>query len=119
MWRMLIVDDEQDICDCLQCFFSARGFSVTATFSGEQALEWLASASVDVILLDLLLPGLSGLEVLKRIRARHPHTRIVIVTAWDQTELRHQAREYGAAAYITKPFDLNERTWSVVLEERL
>jgi len=113
---MLIVDDEQDICDCLAAFFSSRGFSVSAAFSGEEALEWLADDDgADVILLDILLPGLSGIEVLKHVKTLHPKARVIMVTGLDQDELRAQARRYGAAAYITKPFDFSDATWSSAL----
>ena len=68
-----------------------------------------------MVLLDILLPGLSGLEVLKRAKELHPLVRIIIVTALDQTELRAQAHRYGAAGYITKPFNFTDPAWSVVL----
>ena len=111
---MLIVEDEQDICECLEEFFHTRGFSVTAVFSGEEALERLDDKPVDVILLDLLLPGISGLEVLRHAKKRYPGARIIIVTGHDRVELRAEARLYGACAYITKPFDFSETTWSPV-----
>ena len=119
MRRMLVVDDESDICDCLRQFFSQRGFAVSCAFSGEEALERLTHESADVVLLDLLLPGLSGIEVLKRTKAFDPRIRVVIVTALDHTELRDQAHHYGAAAYITKPFDFSEATWAPVFSSAL
>ena len=115
MRRMLIVDDEQDICDCLQQFFSHQGFSVTSVFSGEEALERLAVDEADVILLDVLLPGLSGIEVLKRVKALCPEARVIMVSALDHLDVRLDARRYGAAAYITKPFNFSKTTWSVAL----
>ena len=115
MRRMLIVEDEQDICDCLQQFFSARGFSVVSVFSGEEALDRLQEDEADVILLDILLPGLSGMEVLKRAKQLHPRAQVIMVTALDQDTLREQAHRFGASAYITKPFDFSERTWGIVL----
>ena len=117
MRRILIVDDQQDICDCLGQFFSARGFSVRSAFSGEEALKHLHmdTQTPDVIILDILLPGLSGIEVLKRIRSTHPTVRVLMVTALDQTELRLQAHRYGASAYITKPFNFSNETWAAAL----
>ncbi len=115
MKRMLIVEDERDMCDCLQAFFSTRGFSVTTAFSGEEALEQLKEEVADVILLDILLPGLSGIEVLKRAKELNPRSRVVMVTAHDQADLRNQAHRYGAADYITKPFDFSYTTWCSVL----
>lgn len=115
MRRMLIVEDEQDLCDCLQTYFSSRGFSVTSVFSGEEAVERLDTAPADVILLDLILPGISGLEVLRYAKKRYPGARIIIVTGQDRVELRAEARLYGACAYITKPFDFAETTWAPAL----
>ena len=114
---MLIVEDEQDLCDCLEQFFRSRGFTVTSVFSGEEALERLTAGPADVILLDILLPGVSGMEVLKRVRKLHPRARIIMVTGLDQVEMRAEARLYGAAAYITKPFDFAETTWSAALSD--
>lgn len=114
MRHMLIVEDERDLCACLEDYFTAKGFSVVSVFSGEEALERLMAGPADVVLLDILLPGLSGLEVLKRLRKLQPRARIIMVTALDQVELRAEARLYGAAAYITKPFDFSESTWSAV-----
>lgn len=115
MRRMLIVEDERDISDCLQEFFRSRGFSVTSAFSGEEALQHLRGQPADVVLLDILLPGLSGIEILRRVKELHPAARVIMVTAHDQSELRLQAYRYGAVAYITKPFDFSARTWSAAL----
>ena len=115
MRRMLIVEDERDICECLQEYFSARGFTVISAFSGEEALDRLQGDAADVILLDILLPGLSGMEVLKRVKQLHPQAQVVMVTALDQDTLREEAHRYGAAGYITKPFDFSDQTWSLVL----
>ena len=115
MPRMLIVDDERDICECLQEFFSMKGFAVVSAFSGEEALTKLKEGTADVILLDILLPGLSGLEVLKRAKEIAPRAKVIMVTALDQVDLREEARKYGAVAYVTKPFDFSQTTWSAVL----
>ena len=117
MPQMLIVDDEPDVRRCLLEFFAAKGFSVVTAFSGEEAIERLKQAPADVILLDLLLPGVSGIEVLKRAKELYPSVKVIIVTAVDQPELRTQAATYGAADYITKPFDFSETTWAQVFEE--
>ena len=119
MRQMLVVDDERDICECLKDFFSARGFEVACAFSGEEALQRLSQHPADVILLDLLLPGLSGLEVLKRVKRLLPTARVIIVTALDQGDLREKARRYGAADYITKPFDLAQSTWYVAFVDHV
>ncbi len=114
MRRMLIVEDEEGICDCLEQFFSGRGFSVVSAFSGEEAVERLRASPADVILIDIMLPGISGIEVLKRVKELRPEARVVMVTARDEAEVREAARQYGADAYITKPFNFSDATWSPV-----
>ena len=115
MRRMLIIEDEPDIQACLQDFFSARGFSVVTAFSGEEALERLAQGPAEVILLDIMLPGISGMEVLRRIKILSPRTKVIMVTALSHPQLRFQAEASGASGYITKPFDFSEQTWAPVL----
>ena len=116
MKHMLIVEDERDICDCLREFLSDRGFSVSTVFSGEEAITRLGESTPDVILLDILLPGVTGLEVLKQAKQLHPSARVVMVTALDREDLRVQARSYGACGYVTKPFDFSPTTWSSILQ---
>ena len=71
---------------CASRSFSSRGFSVTSVFSGEEAVERLDDAPADVILLDILLPGISGLEVLRYAKKRYPGARIIMVTGQDRVE---------------------------------
>ena len=113
--RMLIVEDEPDLGACLADYFGGRGFAVDTAYSGEEALERVAAKPPDVLLLDILLPGLTGLEVLKRVKQAHPCVRIIMVTALDEAELRAEARFYGAVGYVTKPFDFAESTWAPIL----
>ena len=112
MRRMLIVEDEVDINDCLQQFFISKGFSVAAAYSGEEAVEKLYEETPEVVLLDIVLPGLSGIEVLKKIREIQPKTAVIMVTALNQDEIREQASRFGAVGYVTKPFDFSDETWS-------
>lgn len=112
MRKMLIVEDEVDINDCLQQFFSSRGFSVAAAYSGEEAVEKLQEDDPEVILLDIVLPGLSGIEVLKKIRELKPSAQVIMVTALNHEDVREQAARFGATAYITKPFDFSDETWA-------
>ena len=113
--RMLVVDDERVVCECLRDFFAAHGFGVTTAFSGEEALEQLGGQAYDVVLLDVLLPGIHGLEVLRQVRRQYPQTKVVMMTALDDEHVRQQARQIGAHAFIGKPFDLSDETWAVVL----
>ncbi|MBI3087936.1 MAG: response regulator [Candidatus Omnitrophica bacterium] len=114
--RMLVVDDEEAICRCLQQFFTVRGFDVRSAFSGEDAIARLDEGPVDVVLLDILLPGIHGLEVLKRAKQRYPAARVIMMTGLEHDDLRDEAAAHGADAYVMKPFNLDERTWAVALQ---
>lgn len=114
MQRMLIVDDEPKLCECLKLYFTRKGLTVSTVCEGEQAIERLICEAPDVVLLDVRLPDMSGMEVLKRAREVCPQARVIMVTALDQPEVREEATRYGAAGYITKPFDLSDPTWSLV-----
>ncbi len=113
--RLLVVDDDHDICECLAQFFSTRGFTVVSAFSGEQALDRVATVSPEIVILDILLPGLSGIEVLRRVKKLCPGAKVVMITGLPHLELRSEARAYGACGYVTKPFDFSEETWAPVL----
>ena len=112
---MLIVDDEPDICDCLQTFFSTRGFSVSLASNGKQALDLLLdSPPQDVILLDINLPDCSGIDLLRQAKDLQPDAQIIMVTALNRADLRTEATCYGARGYVVKPFDFSELTWAPV-----
>lgn len=115
--RMLVVDDERTVCECLRDFFTAHGFTVATAFSGEEALAKLAEQPYDVLLLDVLLPGIHGLEVLRKVRQQRADIKAVMMTALDEDDLRAQARQLGAAGFITKPFNLSDDAWAVVLND--
>ena len=117
MPRMLIVDDEPDIGDCLGTFFGSRGFQVYWVSTGEEALEYVHDQPADVILLDIRLPDMWGLELLRRIKGLLPEVKIVMVTALNQPDLASEAKAYGACGYVTKPFDFSDLTWAPVFAE--
>jgi DNA-binding response OmpR family regulator len=114
---MLIVEDELPLSNCLQDFFRLKGFSVASAFSGEEAVERLSEGGVDVLLLDILLPGLTGLEVLRLAKERYPKVKVIVVTAVDDEGVQDTARRCGADAVISKPFDFSDSTWSRVLAQ--
>ncbi len=114
MQRLLIVDDEPKVCECLRLFFSAKGYSASCAYTGEQALESLIEDQPDIVLLDVGLPDVSGLEVLKRSKDLCPQARVIMVTGYNDGEMEETARAHGAKAYITKPFDFSDLTWASV-----
>ncbi len=114
MRRMLIVDDEQKVCECLKLYFESRGFDTMCAFTGQQAVDRLAEDQPDLVLLDIGLPDFSGIEVLKRARELCPYAKVYMVTAHTDEDSEVEAKVYGALGYITKPFDFSERTWEPV-----
>jgi two-component system phosphate regulon response regulator PhoB len=104
--QLLVVEDEQDLQDLLRYNLTREGFSVTATDSGEQALKLVAKSRPDLVLLDLMLPGIDGLEVCRTLKS-DPNTSsipIVMLTAKGEEPDVVVGLEMGADDYITKPF---------------
>jgi DNA-binding response OmpR family regulator len=105
--RALIVDDERSIIDVLSMYLKGEGFSVTGASDGAEALKTALAEAFDVILLDLNLPAMSGVEVFKRIR-KSSEVPILMVTARDEPLDRIVGLELGADDYISKPFNPRE-----------
>ena len=104
--RLLVVDDEPHILRVLTTTFEKHGFSVLTAMDGTEALARFAEGGVDLVMLDLMMPGTSGLEVLSVIRAapERSDTPVVILTAKGQDTDREAAFAGGADDFITKPF---------------
>lgn len=105
--HILVVDDEIEIIRALQRNLVAHGYKVFTARSGEEAIEVATQRRPDLILLDLLLPGISGLEVCRRIRL-DSNLPIIILSVKDAEEDRVRALDMGADDYILKPFGMNE-----------
>ncbi|HTZ40521.1 MAG TPA: winged helix-turn-helix domain-containing protein [Syntrophales bacterium] len=108
--EILIVDDEKDISDLLAYNLEKEGFAIQKAYDGEQALAYLHSRRPALILLDLMLPGIQGLEVCRRIR-RQPETAAIptiMLTAKGEESDKVLGLEMGADDYITKPFSVKE-----------
>jgi two-component system KDP operon response regulator KdpE len=105
--RILVVDDEPQLRRALRSTLSALGFVVADVPSGEAALEKLREEKFDLLLLDINMPGLSGLETCRAIRGRSD-VSILMLTVRDRAEDKVEALDSGADGYITKPFDVNE-----------
>src|SRR5262245_39854873 len=103
--RLLIVDDDEQIRQALSRRFGRLGMAVTAAASGEEALALAEGARFDVALLDLHLPGLSGIEVLEKLKGLQPELEALMLTAHGSIETAIQAMRRGAYDYLAKPFD--------------
>jgi DNA-binding response OmpR family regulator len=106
MNKLLIVDDEIEICEFLKSFFEDRDFKVAVASNGAQALEQVALFHPEVVLLDIQMPGMDGLQVLKRIKEIYPKVKVIMVTAVETQEKIEEAMRLGADNYITKPLSL-------------
>lgn len=106
--NILIVDDEEIVRDALSDLLRREGFQPQAVRTGEEALLLLEREEVDVILLDIMLPGMGGFEVLRQIRSRDPDQVVIVVTAYSSIEGAITAMRDGAFHYISKPFKNEE-----------
>ncbi|TLS39145.1 response regulator transcription factor [Pseudalkalibacillus caeni] len=106
--KILVVDDELSIVTLLQFNLEKAGYEVVTAMDGREALEVAEKESPDLIVLDLMLPELDGLEVCKEMRQRHIHTPILMLTAKDDEFDKVLGLELGADDYMTKPFSPRE-----------
>ena len=110
---VLIVDDEQVVCDLLHDELSERGYLCTVALDGNNALAKLATQDFGVALLDIRLPGMSGMEVLREIWLNHCNTATIMITAINDVNTAVEAMKLGATDYIVKPFDLDRVDTSI------
>jgi two-component system OmpR family response regulator len=106
--RVLIVEDDPAIARFLERGLAAHGHQSISADNGQDGVLMAADESVDFVLLDIMLPGMDGQEVLRRIRARRPGVPVLMLTARDEVRDKVSALDGGADDYLTKPFDLEE-----------
>jgi DNA-binding NtrC family response regulator len=106
--RLLVVDDEEHVRTSLACWFRDEGFEVSTAASGKEALQVLAREGADILLVDIKMPGMDGLELQKRVKELAPDATIIIMTAYAAVDTAVQAMKEGAYDYIVKPFDPEE-----------
>jgi nitrogen regulation protein NR(I) len=117
MEKILVIEDDDTVRDVLRTFLSTKGFEVTIAESGEAGLDVLRTDKFDLILTDLVMPGLTGMDVLKEVAAQKISIPIIVMTAFGTVQTAVEAMRYGAFDYITKPFNLDELM--IVLEKAL
>ncbi len=105
---VMLVEDEELISTMVEINLKREGFDVVSFGASEPALEYLETGSCDVILLDIMLPGMNGPEALKEIRGRGITTPVLMLTARHDLDLKVGTLESGADDYLTKPFDMDE-----------
>ncbi len=106
--RILITDDEPGVCEILSRWLMAEGYTCVTAFSGEQAIRLLGDDDFRLVVSDVLMPGLSGLDLLDLVRNRFPDTAVILVTGVDDRDTALSAVQLGAYGYVIKPFKRNE-----------
>ena len=106
--RILVAEDERDLNRILTSSLEAEHYSVDSCHSGTEALEYLESAEYDAAVLDIMMPGMDGLTVLKKIRQKKINTPVILLTARDSIEDRVSGLDAGANDYLVKPFSFQE-----------
>jgi len=106
--RLLIVDDELHVRESLSHWFTEDGYDVETANGGHEALAALGRKSFDVIISDIKMPGMDGLELQRRVHEKDPNVAIVLVTAYASVDTAVQALKEGAYDYLVKPFDPEE-----------
>lgn len=106
--KILVVDDEQSMREFLSILLEREGYSVVQAERAEVALELLRNESFDLVISDVSMPGLSGLNLLERIKARDPETAVLMITAYSTAEQAVEAMKLGAYDYVAKPFKVEE-----------
>jgi len=105
--KILVIDDEAEICDALKMFLTQKGYDVMATTSATEGIELVKTEKPKVILLDIRMPDMTGLEAIKKIREVDENVGIIMATAVVDEDIAKETIKLGASDYIIKPFDLD------------
>src|SRR5262245_32206871 len=111
--RILVVDDDRDACELFAMVLGQAGYVVEAALDGFQALALVASKRPNLVLTDLQMPRMNGLELIRRIHAVDPDVPVVLTTGAETRNLCTAANAYGAEACLEKPVNLEELLWTI------
>ena len=106
--RLLVVEDEKDLCDTIAKVLYDGGYEVDTCYDGEEALDYVLTEEYDLIVLDLNLPGMDGMDILKELRQKNEETKVLILSARSQIADKVEGLDAGANDYMEKPFHLQE-----------
>ncbi|PGY12501.1 two-component system, response regulator, stage 0 sporulation protein F [Bacillus sp. OV166] len=106
--KILIVDDQFGIRILLNEVFQKEGYQTFQAANGIQALEIVTKHDPDLVLLDMKIPGMDGIEILKRMKVIDPEIRVIIMTAYGELDMIQEAKDLGAITHFAKPFDIDD-----------
>lgn len=105
---ILVVDDDEGLREGLSRLLEDEGYQVLCADNGDRALEIIRQTHIDLILTDMRMPGMSGIELLKNVRAVNERVGVIILTGYGEIESYIEAMNFGAMEYVSKPFKVNE-----------
>ena len=106
--KLLIVDDQYGIRILLNEVFQKEGYQTFQAANGYQALDIVEKHSPDLVLLDMKIPGMDGIEILKRLKAINAEIQVIIMTAYGELDMIQESKDLGAITHFAKPFDIDE-----------
>ncbi|MFP5221134.1 MAG: response regulator [Acidobacteriota bacterium] len=110
---ILLVDDEAEFIETLGKRLTRRGLSVLLANSGQEALDLIAAQEIDVVVLDVKMPGMDGIEALQKIKALKPDLEVLMLTAHANVEVAMRGMELGAFDYLMKPVELDDLLYKI------
>ena len=113
VFKVLLVDDEEEFLETLVKRLKKRNLDVEGISNGEDALTWLSRNPVDVVVLDVKMPGMDGIEVLREIKKEYPLVEVVMLTGHPSIEVAIECMELGAFDYLMKPMDIDELLYKI------
>ncbi len=106
--RILVIDDEDSMCNFMEIMLGKEGYEVETTISAKKAINLLKEHNYDLVIADLNMPEMSGIDVLKEVRTFKQEQDLIVVTAYASVDTAIEAMKEGAVDYITKPFKVDE-----------
>jgi len=106
--KILVVDDERGMREFLNIMLQKEGYGVTSAGSGKEALEYISQKTFDIVITDIRMPDITGIDIIKTVKESTPETIVIMITAYASTETAVEAMKQGAYDYITKPFKIEE-----------
>lgn len=112
---VMIIDDEPSVGEMMSALLEAEGFQARVAYDGQDGLEQMARQPADLLLLDYMLPGMDGIEVLCEVRQRWPSLPVILITAFGSPELRSRAGKFKVLDVVSKPFDTSKLLEQIAL----